>query len=110
MSKNDIRVALSPLSGRVYAGRVNKDGMTWREGHKWDVTGDVIRAVVHLLERGPHLVRVDNEPTYVLKLEKISSGGVEAQSQAGKAASAAPGLRKRSSGHTGPRRRTKGTT
>lgn len=39
------RISVSPLTGRIYRGRVNKDGDAF-VGEKQDVTSDVLRSVV----------------------------------------------------------------
>ncbi len=39
------RIACSPLTGRIHAGRVNKQGNAF-VGDKRDVTSDVLRAVI----------------------------------------------------------------
>lgn len=39
------RIAASPLTGTVYAGRINKAGDGW-VGKKADVTSDFLRAVI----------------------------------------------------------------
>lgn len=42
-------IATSPLTGRIYAGRVNKAGVAF-VGQKRDVTSDVLRAVIEKAE------------------------------------------------------------
>ncbi|WEG18664.1 hypothetical protein PQ478_09295 [Alkalihalophilus pseudofirmus] len=42
---NELRIAKSALTDNVYAGRLRKDGFTWKEG-KVDVTNDFIAAVI----------------------------------------------------------------
>lgn len=39
------RIAVSPLTGRIHQGRVNKEGTAFI-GEKRDVTSDVLRAVI----------------------------------------------------------------
>lgn len=39
------RIACSPLTGRIFSGRVNKDGTAFLSG-KRDVTSDVLKAVI----------------------------------------------------------------
>ena len=39
------RIATSPLTGRIYMGKVNRTGDTFL-GQKTDVTSDVLRAVI----------------------------------------------------------------
>lgn len=43
------RIACSPLTGRIHAGRVNKEGTAFF-GQKRDVTSDVLRAVIEKAE------------------------------------------------------------
>lgn len=42
-------IVISPLTGRIYAGRVNKAGIIF-VGEKWDVISDVLRAVIEKAE------------------------------------------------------------
>lgn len=39
------RIACSPLTGRIFSGRINKAGTAFLDG-KVDVTSDVLKAVV----------------------------------------------------------------
>ena len=69
---SEIRVAKSAMTDRIYAGRVCKDGMTWRDG-KRDVTSDVLKAVVDLITPGHALtVSVDGKPAYEITVKAIS--------------------------------------
>jgi hypothetical protein len=43
------RIACSPLTGRIHAGRVNKQGTAF-VGEKRDVTSDVLRSVIEKAE------------------------------------------------------------
>lgn len=43
------RIAVSPLTGRIFQGRVNKAGTAFVAG-KRDVTSDVLRAVIEKAE------------------------------------------------------------
>lgn len=43
------RIAVSPLTGRIFLGRVSKNGDTF-VGEKQDVTSDVLRAVLEKAE------------------------------------------------------------
>lgn len=43
------RIACSPLTGRIFSGRVSKDGMHF-VGEKRDVTSDVLKALVEKSE------------------------------------------------------------
>lgn len=49
--KNPIRVATAALSNRIFAGRPTKDGMGFKEP-RYDVTGDVLRAVRDMIGVG----------------------------------------------------------
>ncbi|HEX3163094.1 MAG TPA: hypothetical protein VHQ92_11005 [Pseudolabrys sp.] len=44
-----MRIATSPLTGRIQAGRVNKAGTAF-VGDKRDITSDVLRAVIEKAE------------------------------------------------------------
>lgn len=43
------RIATSPLTGRIFSGRINKAGDAF-VGEKRDVTSDVLRAVIEKAE------------------------------------------------------------
>lgn len=43
------RIAMSPITGTIYAGRMNKAANAW-SGTKTDVTSDFLRAVVEKAE------------------------------------------------------------
>ena len=80
---SEIRVAKSAMTDRIYAGRVCKDGMTWRDG-KRDVTSDVLKAVVDLITPGHALtISVDGKPAYEITVKALPSpnAGDEARRQ-----------------------------
>lgn len=56
---NPIRVATAALSGRIFAGRATKDGMSFKEP-RYDVTSDVLVAVKDKIGIG-HEVTVEND-------------------------------------------------
>lgn len=63
------RVAKSPMTNRIYAGRVCRDGVTWQAG-KTDVTSDVLKAVVDLVTPGHTLsVSVGGKPAYEITVK-----------------------------------------
>jgi hypothetical protein len=43
---NSLRIAMSPITKRVYAGRIKPNGYEWA-GDKTDVTTDFLRCVVN---------------------------------------------------------------
>jgi hypothetical protein len=49
MKANEIRIAVSPLSNTIYAGKTNKQGNEWLD--KEDVTEDVIGAVAEYMDK-----------------------------------------------------------
>lgn len=78
MSK-DLHVATSPLTNRIYTGRVLKDGCTWGS-NKTDVTGEACAAVAHhVLANGePVTVTRNGVPAYRITVEDLTAGeGVE---------------------------------
>jgi hypothetical protein len=69
MSK--ITVACAALSGRIYAGRINKPGNAFLDG-KQDVTGDVLKAVIDKIEPGNVItVEIDGVPKYEIEVREI---------------------------------------
>lgn len=70
--KKTIHVALSPLSNRIYAGHVLKDGRTWAS-NKSDVTGEACAAVAQLALalQVPIMVSRDGVPCYEIHVKKI---------------------------------------
>ena len=72
MSKQ-IRIGCSPLSNNIYAGYVLKDGMTWSDTNKTDVTHEAIGAVCEHAERfgQPIVVYRNHAATYRLTIERL---------------------------------------
>jgi hypothetical protein len=68
-----LHVAISPLTNRIYAGTVLKDGCTWGAG-KQDVTGAACGAVAeHVLENGaPVIVTCNGQPKYEIRVINIA--------------------------------------
>ena len=67
-----IHVAPSPLTNRIYAGTVLKDGRAWG-ANKSDVTGEACGAVCeHVLAKGgPVIVTKDGKPEFRITVERI---------------------------------------
>lgn len=71
MSKNSFRVAVSPLTNNIYAGRVK--GHLW-SGQKHDVTIDCLVAVSqHVLRFGKPVVitKEDGTPEFEITVKKL---------------------------------------
>jgi hypothetical protein len=49
MKANEIRIAVSPLSNTIYAGKTNKQGNEWLD--KADITEDAIGAVAEYMDK-----------------------------------------------------------
>jgi hypothetical protein len=56
------RIALSPLTGRIYSGRVNKTKDCF-VGEKIDVTSDVMRCVIEKAESGGGVFEITSGDT-----------------------------------------------
>lgn len=70
---NRLHVAISPLTQRIYAGRVAKDGCTWLPG-KQDVTSDVLEAVIRKVGAGNTVsVEINGEPAYEITIRDVRS-------------------------------------
>ena len=67
-----LHVGTSPLTNRIYAGHVLKDGATWGEG-KQDVTGAACGAVCeHVLANGePVMVTCNGKPKYEITVREL---------------------------------------
>jgi hypothetical protein len=75
MLKN-LHVGNSPLTNRIYAGTVLKDGWSWG-ANKQDVTG-VACAVVsqHVLAKGqPVIVTENGKPKYEITVRELQGNG-----------------------------------
>jgi len=74
-------VGTSPITHRIYAGRLLKDGETWA-GEPTDVTVEALVAVAdRVIGRGqPGIVTVDGVPTWEISVRVISPAGKEAAS------------------------------
>jgi len=70
-----LHVATSPLTNRIYAGSVLKDGCTWG-ANKTDVTGAACGAVAeHVLAAGaPVVVTCNGIPKFELTVRELSEG------------------------------------
>ena len=66
-------IATSPLTNRIYAGKVLKDGVTWSV-HKQDVTGKACGAVCeHVMLNGePVVVTCNGKPKYEITVRLLS--------------------------------------
>ena len=73
MSKNPIKVMSSPLTGRIYAGRVNPKNQMFI-GKKYDVTDTAVSAVAqHLLKEQICLQFWVNGKTYRLQVREVEA-------------------------------------
>ena len=72
MKKSEIRVAAGYLSGRIYAGRVNKKGTEFLAG-KVDVTNDALKAVIDHITPGHILtLNVEGVPAFEIEVRVIA--------------------------------------
>lgn len=69
-----LHVATSPITNRIFAGNVLKDGKTWAS-NKQDVTGAACGAVAeHVLEKGGHVtVTCNGKPKFEIAVRDISA-------------------------------------
>lgn len=64
MKANEIKIAVSPLTNTIYAGKVNKNGTEWLD--KADVTEDIIEAVAEYMDKSYREIEF---PTGILRWE-----------------------------------------
>ena len=67
-----LHIGTGPLTNRIYAGHVLKDGKTWGEG-KQDVTGPACGAVCeHVMAVGGSVMVTENgSPKYEINVRKL---------------------------------------
>ena len=68
----DLHVGTSPLTNRIYAGTVLKDGRSWG-ANKQDVTGNACAAVAQhvLANKGPVIVTANGVPKYEITVREL---------------------------------------
>lgn len=73
--RKPIVVATSPLTNKIYAGTLLKDGVTWSENRD-DVTGLACGAVVeHVMRRGGTVVvNANGTPAFEITVRKLGDG------------------------------------
>ncbi len=77
LGENEMRplhIGTSPLTNRIFAGHVLKDGRIWGEG-KQDVTGTACGAVAEhvLANKGPVVVTCNGKPKYEITVRDIGA-------------------------------------
>ena len=85
MSKK-LHVATSPLTNRIYAGSILKDGQTWA-ANKTDVTGEACAAVsMHVIANGePVVVTANGVPKWEITVREGVDGYKAPQPAGGEA-------------------------
>lgn len=68
----ELHVGTSPLTNRIYAGTVLKDGCTWGV-NKQDVTGNACAAVAQhvLANKEPVIVTANGVPKYEITIREL---------------------------------------
>ena len=71
-----LHVAVSPLTNRIFAGSVLKDGRTWA-ANKTNVTGETCAAVaMHVIKNcAPVVVTVNGVPKWEITVRELQQGG-----------------------------------
>lgn len=69
-----LHVGTSPLTNRIYAGHVAKDGLNWTDG-KQDVTGAACGAVCeHVVANGkPVIVNLNGKPRFEISVRDLDA-------------------------------------
>ncbi len=77
MSKHDFRLAMSPLTRTIFAGRIaQKDGYAQAVGVRHDVTADFYGCLIQLADShgGTFEITANGEPAYEVKVRKATKG------------------------------------
>jgi len=77
MPKHDFRLAMSPLTRTIFAGRIaQKDGYAQRVGVRHDVTADFYGCLIQLAEShgGTFEITANGEPAYEVTVRKTTKG------------------------------------
>lgn len=75
MVSEQSRIAVSPLTGRIHQGRVNKAGTAF-VGQKRDVTSDVLRSVIEKAEFHGGTFDIEGDDSrWVVTVAKVSKAG-----------------------------------
>lgn len=71
----ELHIGTSPLTNRIYAGTVLKDGMTWGAG-KMDVTGPACGAVAEhvIANKAPVIVTCNGKPKFEITVRELDEG------------------------------------
>lgn len=71
---SDLRIGCSPITGTIFAGRLNKKGNLW-VGKKTDVTTDVLHSVLKKViefgEENTLIVTIDESISYEIRVTEI---------------------------------------
>jgi hypothetical protein len=73
-----LRLALSPLTKTIYAGRIKqRDGYAEAVGARHDVTHDFYVVLIQLAESrdGSFVITVDGKPSYEVTVKKMEESG-----------------------------------
>lgn len=84
-ARSAIRLGYSPLTDRIYAGKMEADGQTMRDA-KTDVTSDMLAAIKHYCPPGKErIIRENGKPAYLLQVLPLPNATTSATgSQEGK--------------------------
>lgn len=77
MPKHDFRLAMSPLTRTIFAGRIaQKDGYAQPVGVRHDVTADFYGCLIQMAEShgGEFTITANGEPAYVVTVQKVANG------------------------------------
>lgn len=74
MGEKQLRLGCSPLSGRVYVGRLDKTGRNFTDG-KHEVTGDFIAALVDHLKfhGGETRIYADGKHAFTVTMQEANN-------------------------------------
>jgi hypothetical protein len=76
MSANPFRLAMSPLTRKVFAGRIRqRDGYAEAVGVRHDVTGDFYACLIQMAEShdGEFVIHANGSPAFTVSVRKVEA-------------------------------------
>lgn len=67
----NIEIGFSPLTQRIYIGRVSKKNKNMWAGVKKDITNNFLQVLLYKFPIGEHEISINGKPKYKINIEEI---------------------------------------